>query len=253
MKKEQLAAQLFTLRDEMQTPAKIAEGLKKVKEIGYDAVQVSGIGPIDLKELKNILDGEGLLCCATHESGSDIVENTQKVIDKLNALDCKYTAYPFPHVDLKTREDFIKLAAQLNEAGRKMNEAGQVLTYHNHQLEFVKFGDKTALDIIYENTDSEFVQGEPDLFWIQYGGACPIEWCTKLKNRLPLVHMKDLGIVGQEIMTMEIGRGNLNWKKIVDVCDNSGAKWYIVEQDNCQGNPFDSLKISYDYIRKELL
>ena len=34
--------------------------------------------------------------------------------------------------------------------------------------------------------------------------------------------------------------------------DESGCKWYIVEEDVCPGCPFDSLKQSYDYIASEL-
>ena len=76
MKKSQIAAQLFTLRDFLKTPEDIAASLRKVKQIGYDAVQVSGMGPVAEEELVKILDGEGLICCATHEPGKKIVEET---------------------------------------------------------------------------------------------------------------------------------------------------------------------------------
>ena len=56
-----LAAQLYTLREFTKTPKDIAETMKKVKQIGYDAVQISALGPIDPKELAAILDGEGLV------------------------------------------------------------------------------------------------------------------------------------------------------------------------------------------------
>ncbi len=47
-----------------QTPADIAQTFKKVKALGYDAVQLSELGPIDPAELKGILDDEGLTVCA---------------------------------------------------------------------------------------------------------------------------------------------------------------------------------------------
>lgn len=59
MSQSVIGAQLYTLRNFLKTPEDIAKSLKKVKEIGYDAVQVSGVGPIDPKELRKILDGEG--------------------------------------------------------------------------------------------------------------------------------------------------------------------------------------------------
>ena len=61
MSDSRIGAQLYTLREFTKTPADIAETMKKVREIGYEAVQVSGMGPIDPKELKKIVDGEGLV------------------------------------------------------------------------------------------------------------------------------------------------------------------------------------------------
>ena len=51
----------------------------------------------------------------------------------------------------------------------------------------------------------------------------------------------------------EIGHGNLDWPRIVAAAKASGCEWYIVEQDRCDGDPFDSLKMSFDYITQNLL
>ena len=78
MKKSQLAAQLYTLREYIKTPADVAKTLPKVKAIGYDAIQVSGMGPIDDAELAKIAADNGLVICATHEAGSKICNETEK-------------------------------------------------------------------------------------------------------------------------------------------------------------------------------
>ena len=44
----------------------------------------------------------------------------------------------------------------------------------------------------------------------------------------------------------EVGQGNLNWERILSVCDQS--EFALVEQDICPGDPFESLKISYDFL-----
>jgi len=248
MKKDRIAAQLYTLREFLKTPADIAESLKKVKKAGFDAVQISGMGPIDLDELNKILDGEGLVCCATHESGADIFDNPQKVVEKLAKLRCKYTAYPWPHTSPKSKADYLAVAAALDKSGKVLRDAGMVLTYHNHAIEFEKFEGKTGLDIIYEETNPNNLQGEPDTFWIQHGGGDPVEWCKKLKNRLPLLHLKEFGIIENKITMLEIGNGNLDWKRIVKEAKKSGCEWYIIEQDTCRIDPFESLRISLEYL-----
>ncbi len=252
MKRKQIAAQLYTLRDFLKTPADIATSLKKVKALGFDAVQVSGLGPIDTVELKKILDGEGLTCCATHESGQMIFDQPEKVVEKLNLLGCKYTAYPWPHTSPKTEADYKQLAAALDKSGKVLRDAGQVLTYHNHGIEFEKFGNKTGLDIIYDETNPKCLQGEIDTYWVQFGGGDPVAWCKKLENRLPLLHLKEYGIVENKPIMLEIGSGNLDWKRIVKAAKKSGTEWFIIEQDVCRIDPFESLKMSLEYLIKEI-
>jgi sugar phosphate isomerase/epimerase len=254
MKLEQVAAQLYTVREFLQTPQDIAESMKKISKIGYKAVQVSGMGPIPEEELMNILDGEGLVCCATHEPGDKVLGDPQAVVDRLAKLRCKYTAYPYPAgVDFSTMDAVRKFAAKLNASGEVLRKAGQVLTYHNHHQEFVKVDGKRVLDVIYDETDSANLQGEIDTYWVQFGGGSPTAWCKKLAGRLPLLHLKDYGVMPDyHVMFAEVGRGNLNWREIVDAAEASGCEWFIVEQDTCPGDPFESLRISFEYLRDNI-
>lgn len=248
MKKSQIAAQLYTLRDYLKTPEDIAQTLKKVKAIGYDAIQVSGMGPIAEAELVKMLDGEGLVCCATHEPGVQIVEEVDKVIDRLQKLNCKYTAYPYPHKVPTTETEAIELAKQLNASALQMAAAGQVLTYHNHAIEFTKLNNRLMLDIFYEVAVD--LQAEIDTFWVQHGGANPTSWVSKLAGRLPLLHLKEFGIIDNQIKMFHIGGGNLEWASILKAADDGGTEWFIVEQDRdwIDNDPFKALQLSFNYL-----
>lgn len=251
MKVQQLAAQLYTLRDFCKTSADIAQTLKKVRAIGYEAVQVSGIAPIPVEELTAMLAGEGLICCATHEAPQKILEETQSVIERLQALDCQFTAVPSPGpYDVSTPEAARAFAAKMDAAGAKLREAGQTLCYHNHHHEFIHVDGKPLLELFYNETAPQNLQGEPDTYWIQYGGASPLEWCEKLSGRLPLIHLKDYGINAEKTPEFRaIGQGNLNWSAILPAADRAGCQWFIVEQDTCVGDPFDELKLSFDFLK----
>ena len=255
MKITQVAAQLYTLRDHLKTPADIAASLKKVRSIGYEAVQASGLGPIAEAELTRILKGEGLVLCATHEPSNEIRSETEKVIERLQKLGCNYTAYPYPAgVDFSKPADVDLLIKELDAAGEKMARAGQVLTYHNHAHEFYKFQGKPLLDYIYDKSNPRYLQGEIDTYWVQAGGGNPVDWCKKLKGRLPLIHLKDYGVGpdGKPFFA-EIGNGNLDFHSIIAAAEDSGCEWFIVEQDVCPGDPFESLAISFQYVREKLV
>ena len=254
MKLSQVALQLYTLRDHAKTAADLALTLRRVREIGYQAVQVSGIGPIPEEELTRMLQGEGLICCATHEPGEMILSQPEKVVARLEKLGCLYTAYPYPGgVDFGDAAQIEALARKLDAAGAVLARAGQTLCYHNHAIEMTRFGEATALDYLYQKTEPNHLQGEIDTYWIQAGGGDPAAWCRKLRNRLPLLHLKDYGYgVNDKPFFAEIGSGNLDWKGILDAAEASGCRWFIVEQDSCPGDPFDSVRKSFDYIKARL-
>jgi sugar phosphate isomerase/epimerase len=110
------------------------------------------------------------------------------------------------------------------------------------------------LDRIYDGTSKDALQGEPDTYWVQYGGGDAVEWCEKLKGRLPLLHLKDYQTNSENTAHMcEIGSGNLNFKKIVAAAEAAGCEWFIVEQDSCPGDPLDSLEKSFRYIQENLV
>lgn len=253
---EQFAVILYTLRDFLKTPEEVDSTFAKVAEIGYKAIQVSGMAKdvMSAEEIAATAAKHGLTICATHEPGVDICDNTEAVIERLNQLGTKYTAYPYPAgVDCGSEAAITELIAKLEVAGKKMAEAGQILTYHNHAHELHKIAGKTMLERLYDETTPAYLQGEIDTFWIQRGGCNIIQWIDKLDGRLPLLHLKDFKVSPTgEVDFAEIGNGNLDFPAIVAAAEKAGCQWYIVEQDSCPGSPFDSIKQSFDYIKANL-
>lgn len=246
-----IAAQLYTVREFTQTPEGIRETLRKISEIGYKSVQLSALGPIDVKELKAILDKYELSVCATHVGYESLKNDLSKVLEEHKILECKYIAIGSLPETYRTEEGYAKFAKEASEVGKRMYDKGFVFGYHNHSFELERFSSgKTGLEILYEESDSRYFAAEIDIYWIQHGGGDPCFWIEKLAGRIPLVHLKDMGIKdGKQIMA-EVGEGNLNWKRILDTCKNSGVEWYIVEQDICQRDPFESLKISLQNLNR---
>jgi sugar phosphate isomerase/epimerase len=254
MKVSQIGAQLYTCRDILKTPDEIAQTLKRLRQAGYEAVQVSGMGPIAEEELVRILDGEGLTCCATHESADEIRKKPEQVIERLKKLNCSLTAYPFPaDVDMTSLSSLKSLCDDLNRAGTMLAAEGMTLTYHNHGIEFVKTDGLTALDRIYQDTDPTALQGELDTYWIHYGGGENVAWCRKLKNRLPLMHLKDYCFTAENSPTFcEVGKGTLDFPAIIAAAEESGCQWFVVEQDVTPGDPVDSLAESFRYLKDHI-
>jgi sugar phosphate isomerase/epimerase len=254
MKLSQVAAQLYTTRDLCQTAQGLAETVRRLRRIGYTAVQLSGIGPIKDAEVVEIMRGEGLSICATHEPAQQILDEPGKAVAHLQALGCKLTAYPYPSgIDFTNAEHVRTLVRKLDAAGAVFRAAGLQLGYHNHAVEFVKHEGAPVLEYIYANTAPENLVAEIDTFWIHYGGGDVVEWVRKLAGRQPFIHLKDYGFTKENKHTWcEIGAGTLPFKRIIAEAEKGGCEWFIVEQDTCPGDPVESLRQSYDYIKANL-
>ena len=249
----QIAAQLYTVRDFCTSAASLAETAKKLRAIGYEAAQVSGVsGDIPAPEIRRILADEGLNICATHENGDLIRSNPLAVVERLKAMDVVHTAYPYPAgVDFADAAAVKAMVSDLDAAGAVLRENGCVLSYHNHGIEFIRLGDEVLMDYIARATAPENLKFELDTYWVQFGGANPVEWCKKAAGRLPVLHCKDycFGTDNQPHFA-EIGYGNLDFPAIVAAADAAGCEWFVVEQDTCPGDPFVSLEKSYRTMRE---
>lgn len=251
MKIDQIALQLYTMREHLKTEDDVRSTLKRVAAIGYRAVQISGLSaPISEAEIVAICDGEGLTICSTHEPSAKILDEPEAVCERLKKLGCNHTAYPWPHLPLDSADDAKAMAAALAKAGEVFAANDLILSYHNHAIEFRKFGGETVLDIIYANTTAAQLEAELDLYWVQQGGGNPASWIRKLAGRQSVVHMKDYGVpAGQNQGAFcEVGNGNLEWDTLIPLLDETGTKWFAVEQDQCPGDAFESIAISFEYL-----
>ena len=81
--------QIYSLRDYCKTLDEFSETLKKVADVGYNIVQVSGTCAYEADWLKNELDKNGLKCVLTHISPMDLFNELDKTVEKHNILDVK--------------------------------------------------------------------------------------------------------------------------------------------------------------------
>lgn len=245
-----IAAQLYTVRDYTKTPDDIKRTLEKVRAIGYESVQLSALGPMDPAELRKACDDLGLSICSTHISFDRMLDDLPGVIADHQAYGCKYPGVGGMSGRYNgTEEAYRAFAKDASEVGRKLKEAGMTFVYHNHSQEFQHFGETRGMDILFDDSTADFTF-ELDTYWVQHGGASPVAWINKCAGRIGVIHFKDMRIKSDRTQYYcEVGRGNLDWAGIIAACEAAKIEWYIVEQDVCEGCPFDSLKISFDNLK----
>jgi len=247
-----IAAQLFTVRDYLKTPDDIYATLKKLKQIGYNVVQVSAMGAIDPKLFKNYIDELDIEVCGTHSPFDRIINDTAALIDEHKLWNCPNIGIGVPPEDMRDGDGLKRFAELIEKPAKLISDSGLKFTYHNHHFEFKKFGDKTGMDILLENTDPDTFKILADLYWLQAGGIVPTAFLQTYADRIDFVHYKDMYITddgAQEIT--ELGNGNIDWTYITEVCRKIGVKYVAIEQDHnwADGNSINSLETSYNYLK----
>jgi sugar phosphate isomerase/epimerase len=243
-----VALQLYTVRDQL---AQDWPGtLNKVKEIGYDVVQLTGSLPYDAEQTKAILDDIGLTVAGIHIDLRELETNLDHWIGFCKTVGTVDLVCPYlPDDRRQTKDDWLTLAGILDEIGMNCREQDMRLSYHNHSFEFVQFDGVYALDMLYANTSPENVLAEIDTYWVQHGGEDPAAYIRKYAGRGPILHIKDMAD-DEKRSFAEIGNGILDWEAIHQASLESGVEVYCVEQDRCAGDPIDSARISFEFMQK---
>ena len=245
---EKLGLQLYTIRDTMNNAENIRESFRKIRALGYTVGQTAGCA-IPYEEFGKIAAEEGIEICGTHDDFGLMLNDPEKAMANHRALGTTNMGIGgFGAESIEAVERFIE---QANTVANNVYKYGFKFTYHNHNDEFTRLENgKTAMEMLAEGLDPEKTSFVLDTYWVQYGGGDVRCWIEKLAGRIDILHLKDMGTAEEKPFITEIGNGNLWWEGIIETAVRTGVKYFVVEQDTCPGDPFDSIKQSADYLKK---
>ena len=252
--KKDIALQLYSLRDDIKTD--YAGTIKKVGEMGYTAVEAAGYGDGKFygrtpEEFKTDIEATGMKVLSSHTGrglsneemdSKDFAEALKwwdEAINAHKAAGMKYIVTPA----MPTPSTLARLQAYCeyyNEVGKRCKEAGMSFGYHNHDFEFNKIEDKVMLDYMIENTNPEYVSFQMDVYWVVMARQSPVEYFNKYKGRFTTLHVKDHKELGQS--------GMVGFDAIFKNTDVAGVKDIIVEVEEYNFTPAESVKKSLDYL-----
>ena len=245
-----LGAQFYTLRDSCKDLAGLEESMKKVADIGYTSIQLSGVCAYDGEWAAEKARENGLTIDITHYDYKKIINDVDNTIKQHSLMNCKCIGIGCSPYD-KTLEGFTKLGDEIATVIPAINAAGHKLMYHNHHWEFAKQDGKTFLDMLCERFTPEELGITLDCYWVQAAGADPVAWMKKLHGRIDRIHFKDMVMnnTDKAVRIAPIGEGNMNYDAIIQACLDENIEYGYVELDNCYGeDPFECMKRSYEFL-----
>ncbi len=233
MIKPVLGIQLYTLRDFCQNGKDFDETLQFLSSLGVKDVQISAIGPIPAEEQKTILEKNDIKVCVTHKPFDRFCDDTDALIEEHKIIDCYALGLGGAPSDARDSvADVDAFIEKVNKFSAKLKENGMTFNYHNHDFEFKTLENgQTMIDYLIENTDPQIFHFIPDVAWIHYAGADPVEYLNKMKGRVKVCHFKDYNIVDGERKFCTLGEGRVDLKACYEACKELKIPYIVYEQD----------------------
>jgi sugar phosphate isomerase/epimerase len=252
--KKDIALQLYSLREDFKNDFDAA--IKKVGEAGYTAVEAADYGSGKFygktpAEFKAAVEAAGMKVLSSHTTKqlSEKELRTKdftaplawwdEAIEAHLAAGMKYIVAPWMEVP-KTLADLQTYCDYYNAIGKKCKEKGLSFGYHNHAHEYTKIEDAMMYDYMLEHTNPEWVFFQMDVYWTVMGRQSPVEYFQKYPGRFTLLHIKDHKELGQS--------GMVGFDAIFKNTGAAGTKSLIVEVEQYNYAPAESIKISLDYL-----
>ena len=262
----------------------LLESLKRVKEYGYDSIELNSfmihpssflvrtltkaagmaVGNTGKRDWKNLIPQSGLKVISLHSDLNSIERDPESVAEEaLEYGTDKVVITGMYRYDYTSSSSLSSLAARLDEGGRRLKEYGVSLLYHNHNIETVKDEKgRTALDVIINGTNGDYVSFELDTFWLSEAG-CPLEeWMKKMGGRLKLWHIADRGWRGNSKQiaprvksgSVELGTGNLPLERLLSIAKENQVQGIVLESHNnwIDNDPLESIRISGQWLKKNI-
>lgn len=241
--------QLYTLRADIPKDPKGV--LKQLSSYGYTQIESFegaqgmfwGMSP---SEFKTYVGDLGMKIVSSH---CDIGKDFEKKAADAASIGMKYLICPYRGPQ-KSIDDFKRIAEDFNAKGEICKKNGIRFAYHNHDYSFVTLDGQVPQDVMIESTNPDTVDFEMDIYWVVTGGADPVAYAKKYKNRFRLCHVKDRAknATGKDASCI-LGEGSIDYPAIVKDLKANGMDYYIVEQERYDNStPLESAKADAKYM-----
>jgi sugar phosphate isomerase/epimerase len=250
-----IGLEIYTVREKFAEDP--AGTLKRVSAAGYREVEV--LTSLPPATLKSYLSAANLTAPSTYLDAPRDIDAWKRTVDGAHAHGFRYIVVgDNPNLGA---EAWKRRAELFNECGSLAHRSGMQFCYHAHYHEFAPLGETTGYDIMLEMCDPSLLKMEMDVFWATYAGRDPLHYFQKYPGRFPLLHIKDFK-PGFPTSTTDfpfdagpnpfapVGQGRIDWVKIFAHARQAGVQHIFVEQDRCDGSPFDAIKTSFEYLKK---
>ncbi|OGO88477.1 MAG: hypothetical protein A2Y15_01565 [Clostridiales bacterium GWF2_36_10] len=243
-----LGIQIYSVRDAYAASAE--QTFKRIKEIGYEGVELFGaLSTHSAEYLRGLLEENGLELCGYHCGWQefDTEEKVNNVINYMKALGCNNVVIPW--MPDKNVEQWEEQICAFNKLCARFRVEGLRLGFHAHKGEMIILENGVcAWDMIGEQTPNDFIM-QLDMGNAVNGGKDAVALYKKFADKGITVHYKAFS--AEKGYNCIIGEDDIDWKTIINISKTTPVcEWAIVEKDD--QDDFDTVTKSFTNLNKLL-
>ena len=244
---ESIGVQLYSVRRLLARDW--AGTIAAVAALGYRELEFAGYFEQPPAEIKRLLDQHGLTAPAGHFAKEVLLAPSAEAYETAAAVGHQWLIVAWIDAEERsTLNGWRRIADEMNRIGERCRKAGMRFAYHNEDYDFMPNRGRLPYDVLLEATDPHLVDLEIDLYWMVKGGQDSAMYLPRTAGRTPLVHIKDTAGVPNH-RQVDVGRGKINWKRVLGAAWRAGVRHYFVEHDDPE-DPLGFCRASYDYLTR---
>jgi sugar phosphate isomerase/epimerase len=255
--------------------------LRRVREAGYDGVQVSGLEDATPAAVGKRARDLGLDVAPSHVDLGRLETDLQGVVDVERTLGSGGVVVPYVSPEgFESRAAALATAERLDTLAAELTTHGLSLHYHNHAHEFAPLDESNGLETIrdalssalathdlpladYDRAtgsaaldgttgfevfaDASQVGLELDVGWVRDAGEDPVALLDRYADRVEVVHLKDMAPSAGEGAFREIGAGEVDVRACAAAAADADAEWLVYEHDD-PDDPAASIEAGAAYL-----
>lgn len=225
--------------------------LAVVRDTGFDGVEMmTNLLAQGDAAVNRALRDAGLTAAAVHVFLNEVAEPgaLDRLLDTLQVLDCDRLIASA--ANNRTRANFERLAATLDELGDACRRRGMAMLFHPHHAEFEPVRDQPGIrgvELLRQLCDPGLVRWNVDFYWAYRGGADPVEVARRFAPVSGYYHVRD----GDQRHGALLGEGDLDVPGYLRAVADAGldGTWLVYEDPDPKLPPTELCRRTLDYVR----
>ncbi|MBQ3079953.1 MAG: sugar phosphate isomerase/epimerase [Clostridia bacterium] len=243
-----IGIQISSLKPLLTTGARVHAAARRLNEIGFRYSQLQWIDPsVTPEEIAKAMSENGITVLGTQEKYKECVRRLDNFIG-IN-LACNANEVCFSGID-ESYEGIRGLNQYIEEMHAHIDRlalSGVRASFHPVKGDFRKIGNEHACEILLrEIPKMEIV---PDTNQLLRAGQDAGKWLLKHAGRMRMIHFKDMESLEENAPLTPAGRGCTDYASLIPYIQESGIEYILIEQEKWDMDPFEAMKIGYDFVK----